>query len=150
MTDVPKQRTFRSRNASVTLSEGQEVWLLDNDRRQSSRRTDPEQRRTYKATVVKLGTKYATVQKENTRWEQRFSLPEYDTGGAMVEDTEIGYPEYLFPTFSELQAHARRERLLTWMKTDGDRLLDHASLEQLSAIYEILYPKDDEKKEEAT
>lgn len=145
MADV-MERTFRSEGRSITLRQGQAVWLLQTDPRESQERT-ANKPSVQKGTVVQLGRKYATVRIENSCLERKFFLPEYDTNGAMVESTEIGYALWLFPSENALKAHVERERLLQWVKTEGSRMIEHASLEQLGAMYAIFHPEKNEKEE---
>lgn len=140
------ERTFRSEGRSVTLRQGQAVWLLQTDPRESQERT-ANKPSVQKGTVVQLGRKYATVKIEGSYWERKFFLPEYDTHGAMVENTEIGYALWLFPSEDALEAHVKRERLLRWVKAEGSRMIEHASLKQLSAMYAIFHPEKNEKEE---
>lgn len=145
MADV-MERTFRSEGRFVTLRQGQAVWLLQTDPRKSQEKT-ANKPSVQKGTVVQLGRKYATVKIEGSYWERKFFLPEYDTHGAMVESTEIGYALWLFPSEDALKAHVERERLLQWVKAEGSRMIEHASLEQLGAMYAIFHPEKNEKEE---
>lgn len=141
---LERTSVYYSANKAFAFRLGQTVYTLDMDKRRPSGPFSPKDleqwnaKRVMECEITKIGRKFVTVQRANGNSEYQFSAPEYDTGGALVEKTDMGAPMYLFPSRAALDAHLKREELRDWVRTDGKRALETASAEQLKAIKDIL------------
>lgn len=134
-------KRFSFDGVSYGISVGQPVYVLDMDKRRPSdpaRLQDWMDRRAWDGVVAAIGRKYVTVRSPGGTVDYRFYQPEYETGGALVESTEIGSPQYLFPTEAARSDYLERESLLDWFRQEGKARIEKAPLDALRKIRSIV------------
>lgn len=111
---------------------GQTAYILQNDLRQGKHSTVIE------AEVVKVGRKYVTVSRKDYRWEMRFSA-RWSDKPYLVEDTDMGSPNYLFPSRTAVDEYEERQELQDYICTEISwSKIERYTLEQLRNIKKIL------------
>ena len=108
---------------------GQTVYIVRGDIRE--RRNDLAE----KVEIVKVGRKYVTI---NGNWGQKFKETDKDTA-YLVEHTEYGNPDMLFPSKNALEEFLELCELKMWILREINwNKVDQYTLWQLRKVKEIL------------